>query len=96
MPKEYSIYIGAYGTYATDTSENPVLFPNMTCTMKPKLTDTIVTYTANDNLFRVSSSTPIPGSGSNIPNETYQAVDRAFSLAISNSVSLMFMLSSPT
>lgn len=88
---EYTVYIGAFGTYATDRGEPGVasFFPNMTCSMKPMLTNVSLAYTSTGDIFDVNHTAIIPDSGRRVPNETYQAIDRAFSLAISNSENMV-------
>lgn len=80
--KEYTIYIGTFGDYANTSFTQSGFFPNLTCTLKPFLTDATVQYRTADSLFRVGEVTPIAGSTNRVPNETYQAIDRAFSLAV--------------
>lgn len=85
--KEYTVYLATYGNYTVEDGLNGVTFPNVTCTVKPLITESYVEYRSSDTLFRIMNHTVIPGSGARIPNETYQAIDRAFSLATSNTVS---------
>ena len=73
----------------TDIGPDGTAFPNLTCTMKPYLTTATVDDTSGDGLFRVKSEVLVPDSRSRIPDETYQAVDRAFSLANSNSENIV-------
>ncbi|KAF2105956.1 hypothetical protein BDV96DRAFT_655093 [Lophiotrema nucula] len=81
--KDKTLYLRPFDGYAQPNQHAGNLsFPNVTCSVKPYITQADVTYRSSNNLFNVSGVVPILDSTYAVPNETVDGVKQLMSLAV--------------
>lgn len=79
------LYIAPFDGYARpNPMAGDISFPNLSCTVKPLITESTVQYTSTDQHFTILDAHPITGLGYRTPNETVDAIRQLYWLAISS------------